>query len=361
MNLTASKKELTSALKRACSVAERKSTMPLLSCVKLTASDGVLDVRATCLDVWVRERCAAELTSAGSVAVSAKEFLSRVEAMPEGPVVLKVKDDKLAVSAPGSSRRFSLATVPADDYPTIPEPQGEAISLDSETLLALMGRAIHAISGDQTRPHLASMLLERDGKHLRAVATDGHRLAKIDAPLNGEKAPSMLIPGRGVRDVLKLASAEETIDLACEPPNAFFSIRGVTLGVRLIDATFPPFEQVIPKTSPSVSTAARASLVESIRAVSLASNEKTGGVRLRFQSGFIRVEATSQAGDGFDEVPAEYDGKPMSIVCRADYLLDALEAHGGESVGIAFGGEVDPIVMRTDGAVFVTMPMRDLQ
>lgn len=360
MNLTASKKDLVAALKRASSISDRKTTMPLLACVQLVASKAGLEVRATCLDVWLRGPCVADVEAAGSVAVLAKDLASRVEAMPEGPVKLRLDGDKLLVSAPGSSRRFSLASMNAGDWPVLAEPTGEATSLQAETVLALFDRASHAISSDQSRPHLASLLVERDGKHLRVVATDGHRLAKIEAPLKAGKAPTMLVPARAVRDIAKLAQGAETIDLVCTPPNAFFTVEGVTLGVRLVDAHFPPYEQVIPKTSSSVVTTERQPLQDALRAVSLASNEKTGGVRLQMRPGAIRISAESHAGDGADEVAAEYDGKPMAIVVRADYLLDALEAHGGERVGIAFGGEIDPLVLRADGFTAVVMPMRDL-
>lgn len=360
MNLTASKKDLVVALKRAASVADRKTTMPLLACAKLVASTGSLEVSATCLDVWIRGRCVADVSAPGSVAVSAKSLLARIESMPEGPVVLQVKGDHLAVSAPGSSRRFSLATMSADDWPVLAEPAADVGSVPGATVLSLFERASHAVAHDETRPHLASLLVERDGKHLRVVATDGHRLAKVEAPLKGPKAPPMLIPGRAVREVARVAQGAESIELVCVPPNAFFTVDGVTLGVRLVDATFPPYEQVIPKDSPSVVTAERQPLVEAIRAVALASNEKTGGVRLQMRPGAVRISAESQMGDGADEVAAEYSGAPAAVAAHAGYLLDALEAHGGQRVTIAFGGEVEPLVLRAAGFTAVVMPMRDL-
>lgn len=359
MNLTVPKADLSRALKRACSVADKKTTMPVLACVQLVAEKG-LEVRASCLDIWVRERIAADVEAGGTVAVLAKDLAARVDAMPEGPVVLKLDKEHLLVRAPGSSRRFSLATMPAGDYPTMPEPSGDSIPIDAETVRSLFGRASHAISSDATRPHLASLLVERDGKHLRVVSTDGHRLAKIEAPLKGPKAPAMLVPGRAVREVLKLAGGEEPVNLVAAPPNAFFTVGSVSLGVRLVEATFPPYNEVIPQKSASVATIERAALMEAVRAVSLASNDRTGAVRLRFNPNVVRIEAQSETGEGHDEVAAELAGGPMAICVNAGFLLDALEAHGGENVGLGFSGEIDPLVMRGEGVTLVCMPMRDL-
>lgn len=360
VNLTVPKADLSRALKRACSVADKKTTMPVLACVQIVADKGGLEVRASCLDIWVRERIAADVEAAGTVAVLAKDLASRVDAMPEGPVVLKLDKDHMLVRAPGTSRRFSLATMPADDYPPMAEPSGEATPIDAETVRSLFGRASHAISHDESRAYLASLLVERDGKVLRAVATDGHRLAKIETPLKGKSAPPMLIPGRAVREVLKLAGGDDPVNLVSEAPNAFFTVGAVTLGVRLVEATFPPYEQVIPHASLNVATVDRQAITDAIRAVSLASNERTGGVRLRFAAGNVRVEAQSETGEGHDEVAAELSGGPMAICVNAGFLLDALEAHEGDAVGLGFSGEIDPLVMRGDGITLVCMPMRDL-
>jgi DNA polymerase-3 subunit beta len=407
MELTLAKKDLLKLLARTQGVAERKSTMPALANVLLSAGPaeiaassgsaqradggGELRVAATDLYLSLSGRSAATVHKPGSVALPAKELLERVKMMPDGPIHITVNDQAAAtLKAAGSARRFTLRGIPGSEFPPLPSPQEGAPSLKLEVsiLRSLIDHTYFSISTDETRAHLNSALFEWDGDIVRMVTTDGHRLSKMEHRLEGRQATAtMLIPLKAIQELRKLsddmvqeARASEArsseakggdskgqeagafLTITQSGANAFFQSGAITFGVKLVDAQFPPYSQVIPKTSSKTVRAPRGTLADALKAVSIAANERTGGVRFELGDGVLKVFSESpESGEGVDEVPVEYAGAGITIGFNAKYFLDVLGSLHDDAVLLGLSGELDPATLRStdsEGFLGVVMPMR---
>jgi DNA polymerase-3 subunit beta len=227
--------------------------------------------------------------------------------------------------------------------------------------------------------HLNSALFEWEGERVRMVTTDGHRLSKLEVRVAGKQASaSMLIPLKGVLELKRLCdearsesakseSGEDgsTLQIVQSGPNAFFQLSGFQFSVKLVDAQFPPYQQVIPETSERAIRAPRLALADALRAVALAASDRTGGVKLTLGAGKVRFESESpESGEGFDEVNVDYDGNEVTIGFNARYFLDVLGAIEDDEIVLGISGELDPAVVKpaTESAeqsyLAVVMPMR---
>ncbi|MGA7118447.1 MAG: DNA polymerase III subunit beta [Polyangiaceae bacterium] len=381
MELTVPKKDLLKLVSRMQGVAERKSTMPVLSNV-LLAIDGPSTLRIAATDMYLAlvGRVTADVSRGGSVAVSAKDLLERIRMMPDGPIHFASQEGKTTIKAAGSARRYTLRGMPGDDFPPLPVPSegSPSLALAVDVLRELIAKTHFSISSDETRAHLNSALFEWDGDVVRMVTTDGHRLSKMEVKVAGRQASAtMLIPLKAIQELRRLCDdmASEVKDGTKEPgagpqleitqsgSNAFFQGGGVSFAVRLVDAQFPPYSQVIPQHSDRIVRVSRAPFAEALRAVSIAASERTGGVKVSLSGkGTMRITTESpESGEGFDEIPVEYDGPSMTIGFNAKYFLDVLGALDEEEVQLKFGGELDPAVVKPVGDrlfLAVVMPMR---
>jgi DNA polymerase-3 subunit beta len=379
MHVVVSKKDLLRVLGRCQGVADKKSTMPVLGNVLLeVSSTNELRLAATDLFVSVSGKIPAKVESGGSIALGARELFERARMMPEGQIALQVTGTQAVIRAVGASRRFTLHGVPGEEFPSLPSPDAkvQAATLDVVTLAALITATHFSISTDETRLHLNSALFEWDNDRVRMVTTDGHRLSKLEVAVKGKhESATMLIPLKGVQELRRLceealtegkegADASE-IKMVQSGPNAFFELAGFSFSVKLVDAQFPPYQQVIPEQSERVVRAQRAALSDALRAVSVAASDRTGGVKLTIGDGKIRFESESpDSGEGFDEVSADYKGPEITVGFNARYFLDVLGAITDEEVTLGISGELDPAVIAPASASpsrsyqAVIMPMR---
>jgi len=381
LEISVAKKDLLKLVGRMQAVADRKSTMPVLQNV-LFAADGPGAVRLAATDMYLGliGNVPAEVKKNGSVAIPAKDLFERVKMMPDGPIAITTQDNAQTVlKASGSARRYTLRGVPGDDFPPIPQPQEGSVkyAVGVDVLSELIAKTYFSISTDETRAHLNSALFEWDGEIVRMVTTDGHRLSKMEVRVPGRQAStSMLIPLKALLELKKLCDEVlgEPRDKGEVPevaivesgPSAFFLVGGMTFSVKLVEAKFPPYAQVIPQSSDKIVRAPRAAFADALRAVSLASSERTGGVKLTLTKGTMRITSESpESGDGFDEIPVDYAGANMSIGFNAKYFLDVLGSLTDEDVSLGLSGELDPAVLRSTADaktnrdfLAVVMPMR---
>lgn len=376
MELTVAKRDLLKLVTRMQGVAERKSTMPVLSNV-LLAIDGPSALRIAATDLYLAlvGRVAVEVSKGGSVAVPVKDLIERVRMMPEGPIHISSQDNaSTTMKAAGAARRYTLRGMPGDDFPPLPSPAegSPTLALDIDVLRELVDKTHFSISGDETRAHLNSALFEWDGDIVRMVTTDGHRLSKMEVKVSGRQASAtMLIPLKAIQELRRLSEdiSSETkegtkaqLQITQSGSSAFFQAGGMTFAVRLVDAQFPPYSQVIPQQSEKLVRVPRAAFAEALRAVSVAASERTGGVKLGLSKGTMRITTESpDSGEGFDEVPIEYAGPNMTVGFNAKYFLDVLGALDEDEVELGFGGELDPAVVKPAGPrqfLAVVMPMR---
>jgi DNA polymerase-3 subunit beta len=381
MELTVPKKDLLRLVTRMQGVAERKSTMPVLSNV-LLAVDGPSALRMSATDLYLAlvGRVTVDVSKGGSVAVSAKDLLERVRMMPDGPIHISTGDNAATtIKAAGSARRYTLRGMPGDDFPPLPAPTegSPSLALDASVIQELIAKTHFSISTDETRAHLNSALFEWDGDIVRMVTTDGHRLSKMEVKVSGRQASAtMLIPLKAIQELRRLCdeivgdkdatkdapATKATLQITQSGSSAFFQGGGMSFAVRLVDAQFPPYSQVIPQQSDKIVRVPRAAFAEALRAVSVAASERTGGVRLALVGRTMRITTESpESGEGFDEVPVEYAGPNITIGFNAKYFLDVLAALDEDDVQLGLGGELDAAVLKPVSErqfLAVVMPMR---
>lgn len=331
--------------------------MPVLANVHLSAEGNLLHIAATDLYLSMSGAIEAEVKRAGSIAVAARDVFERVRHMPDGPIEITVSGGAATtLKAVGSARRYTLHGVPGADFPALPIPADEAveIALSVETLRSLIDHTLFSISSDETRAHLNSALFECGDGVVRMVSTDGHRLSKVEIPVEGLGATTtMLIPRKAITELKKLL--DEITDhrnttmvvISQNGPTAFFKISGVQFSVKLIDAQFPPYDQVIPAMTDRAVRTPRLQLTEALEAVSLAASDRTGGVKLSITESSLKITSESpESGNGFDEVPVDYHGPEISVGFNARYLLDVLKAITDEEITLGLSGELDPAVVK---------------
>ena len=383
MHVVVSKKDLLRILARCQGVADKKSTMPVLGNVLLEV-DGPDRVRLAATDLYlaVSGHISAQVEKGGSIAVGARDLFERVKMMPEGQLSISSSEgSSTTIRSMTSARRFTLHGIPGEEFPSLPQPDEAAptLSLDVDALSSLISRTHFSISTDETRLHLNSALFEWDGDHVRMVTTDGHRLSKAEVRVAGKQAnASMLIPLKGVLELKRLCeearsdagkmdpdSEATSLKMIQTGPNAFFRLAGFQFSVKLVDAQFPPYQQVIPEASERAIRAPRLALADALRAVSIAASDRTGGVKLTLGAGRMRFESESpESGAGFDEVATEYDGPEVTIGFNARYFLDVLGAIDEEDIVLGISGELDPAVLKpgsesaSSNYLAVIMPMR---
>ncbi|WP_437926687.1 DNA polymerase III subunit beta [Sorangium sp. So ce291] len=375
MDLVIPKKDLLRLVARCQGVADKKSAMPALANVLLAADGNAVRVAATDLYLGVTGQTHADIKTGGSVAVPARDLLERVKAMPDGPIQITTTEGAhTSLKAVGSPRRYTLPGLPGSEFPQLPAPAQDAPSLELpvEQLALLITRTHFSISTDETRAHVNSALFEWAGDRVRMVTTDGHRLSKMEATVTGSSATAtMLIPLKAITELRRLAeearAEKETpmVAITQSGPNAFFNIAGMQFSVKLVDAQFPPYQQVIPSVTERSVRAPRVAFAEALKAIALAANDRTGGVKLSIAPGTLRITSESpDTGAGFDELSVDYSGPEVTIGFNAKYFLDVLAAIDDEEVILGISGELDPAVLRPGSEsnqqsyVAVIMPMR---
>lgn len=392
MELTVAKRDLLRMAKRAQAVADKKSTMPVLSNVLLDATGAnELVVRATDLYLSVSGAIPAEIKKRGSVAVPAKDLFDRINTMPDGPVIISGSETggTTRIKSGVGARSFSLPGVPGADFPQLPTPAESAprFKLPADLLRKLIGHTKFSISPDDTRPNLNSAMFEWHESKIRMVTTDGHRLSKMEITLSDSQGAttSLLLPLKAINELERLAdealaeskaeakeggSGAPVVTLIPSEPNAFFEVAGAIFSVKLVEAQFPSYKKVIPEHSSRMARIPAAAFADALRAVSLAANDRTGGIKLTLAPGALRVTSESpERGEGADELPMDYQGSEITIGFNAKYFQDVLSSikEDGDEVLLGLSGELDPAVLRPAYAeeaakkfdfVAVVMPMR---
>lgn len=365
MNLTIQKRPLLSLLTSVEPAAARKSTMPALGTIQLSLSGAMLTARASDLYLSLVASAKADGDDGFGVAIDARALVDRIKAMPDdAPVTLDASGDAQVVIK-SKSRRFVVPSMPLADCPTIKAPTGKAtVSLTADTISSLIRRTKFSISTDETRAHVNSANLIIGDGSVRMVSTDGHRLSLAVEEFGAKEKLQALIPLASVTALEKFLARHAGADVAValEFGQLFFSAGGAMLGTKLVEAQFPPYEQVIPKSVESTAKVSRVALLGAVEAVRVSADAAKGGVVFSFTDGALRLSAVSpNKGEGQDEVGCELDGKPAKVGLNAKYVSDVLGACEGEEVTFGFGGELDPVVVRVVGNeadTFVIMPVR---
>ncbi|MBN2528785.1 MAG: DNA polymerase III subunit beta [Deltaproteobacteria bacterium] len=379
MEIVLSKQCFSSALARTSSISDRKSSMQILSNVLIsTEPNGNVQFAATDLNLSANGVFPAEVKKQGEITLPARTLYDIVRSMPEGMITLKVDGDAVEVS--GGRSNFKLLGLPAEDFPSIPEPGDvEFFEVDPGVLADMIDKTAFSISSDETRPHINGALFQGDGKVLRMVTTDGHRLSKIEIKLeqSGFYNFSMVIPNKGIGEIKRMLDDGDDMVLIGAKDGSVFIKRDVevekamddepakkaefVLVSKLIESEFPPYEQVIPKGQDKKVIVDRNKLFDALKRVSVVSSDRTLGVKFQLTEGSVEISTDNPSiGEGSEIVDVNYDGEAMEIGFNARYFIDVLNVLGDEEVIIELAGYLDPAVVKdiADTFVGVVMPMR---
>lgn len=358
------KAEFIRGLRLAQSIADRKSTMPMLANVLLRVqSKSKLLCMATDLNVSLTAELKVNGGTEGGLTVGAKALHDIVVNLPGDEVsVRKVENNWAEIKAGKVSYR--IVGVPDRDFPKVPDHREAAFGeVDAATLREMIDRTLFSVCNDETRFHLNGVLFESTGTSARMVSTDGHRLSKVDRALAGapKLSAGVIIPKKGLLEIKKVLDGANTCKLAIKTFHAFFVVDDLVLAVKLIDVQFPPYEQVIPKDHKRSAVIDRSTLADAVRRAQLMSNEARG-VKLAFSDDHITIASDNpDVGEVREDIDAQYKGDTLTIGFNPKYMSELLGQMHSDQVVIELGGELDPGLLRPftgDDYVGVIMPMR---
>ena len=364
MKFTAAREALLKPLQAVIGVVERRQTMPILSNVLIIAKNGQLAVTATDLEVELVAEAEVDTESDGEITVSGRKLLDICRALPEGSEVnVSLSGEKLSVRAGRS--KFNLVTLPAAEFPVVEDIKaGQTIAVSQASLGRLMEKTHFSMAQQDVRYYLNGMLLETGGKHLRAVATDGHRLALCQADLDGDELDEqqVIVPRKGVLELQRLMTGEGELNIELGTNHIRIQLDGIRFTSKLIDGRFPEYDRVIPKESSNELKADRGEFKSALQRTAILSNEKYRGIRLVIRdSGVVLQAHNPEQEEAEEELAVEYAGEDIEIGFNVNYLLDALGAVEGDDVTLSVQDSNSSCLIRQPGnedCTFVVMPMR---
>jgi len=365
MKLSIAREALLKPLQSVIGVVERKQTMPILANVLLVAREGGLTVTGTDLEVeLMAEATVDKLEVPGEITVPGRKLLDITRALPEGATMsLQLEGERLVIKAGRS--RFVLSTLPAGEFPLVDHVEvASRLRLPQEDVQQLIGKTQFSMAQQDVRYYLNGLMLETGKNRLRGVATDGHRLALCDIPIENQDVThgQIILPRKGVAELNRLLDGGGEIELAIGTNHLQARLDGIRFTSKLIDGRFPDYERVIPNKETSTLKAARDTLRGALQRAAILSNEKYRGVRLELGKDKLRIQANNpDQEEAEDEIEVEYPHGEMEIGFNVNYLLDALNVLDGEVVEIDFVDANSSCLLRSeqdDQAKYVVMPMR---
>lgn len=371
MKATIERATLLKGLSHVQSVVERRNTIPILSNVLIEATaEGAIRLMATDLDLQINESVAAAVDQPGSTTVSAHTLFDIARKLPEGAQVsLTAAEGRMTIVA--GRARFSLGTLPRDDFPVIAE--GELptqFEMPAEALKQIIDKTRFAISTEETRYYLNGIFLhvsDEGGSQpvLKAAATDGHRLARVTLPRpdGAETMPDVIIPRKCVAELRKLLDeVDGSVGVSLSGTKIRFDLGQAILTSKLIDGTFPDYSRVIPTGNDKILKLDPSAFMEGVDRVSTIATEKTRAVKMALDRDKITLSVSSpENGTAAEEVPGEYVAAPFEIGFNSRYLMDILGQIDGDVVEVHLADAAAPTLIRENDkapALYVLMPMR---
>ena len=371
MKISIERSALLKALGQAQSVVERRNTIPILANVLIEAEGNAVTFRATDLDIEVVDKAPAQVERAGASTVSAVILHEIVRKLPDGALVALADDGasgRLSIEAGRS--KFSLATLPREDFPIMASAEYDCnFSAPAALLRRLFDKSKFAISTEETRYYLNGVYMHvstaDSGQVLRCVATDGHRLARIDAPLpdGADDMPGVIVPRKTVAELRKLLDDDDmTIAVSVSETKVRFATPDVTLTSKVIDGTFPDYTRVIPQGNTRRMEVDAAEFARAVDRVATVSSERSRAVKLSLDEDRLVLSVNApDSGAAEEELSVAYADEHLDIGFNAKYLLEIASQVDRENAVFLFNSSGDPTLMREgddETAIYVVMPMR---
>lgn len=348
---------------------ERRNTIPILSNILIRAEGEQIFLTATDMDMTIIESTRCTVAQNGACTAPAHTLYEIIRKLSDGSQVeLTLKDGQLTIKS--SRSRFTLGTLPVNDFPAFDtKPLLHKFTLPAAELRALIDRTRFAILQDESRYFLNGIYVHatksNDVPVLRAVATDGHRLARIEMPLpeGAAKIPGVIIPRKTIGEIRKLIDAAAgTVEISLSETQIRFSLDNVMLSSKLIDGTFPEYERVIPADNDKILTVDRKSFAAAVDRVATISSEKSRAIKLSLSAGSLTLSAQSaESGQATEEIEVKYDAAPIEVGFNARYLLDIAQQIDADGAQFKLMDGQSPTIIQDPAdlsALYVLMPMR---
>jgi DNA polymerase-3 subunit beta len=371
MKLVIERGELLRALGHVTSVVERRTTIPILSNVLLKASAQGLSFKATDLEREVIEQAPADVSQPGATTVPAHILHDIVRKLPDGAEVeIKREAEKERLALSSGHSRFALQTLSPEDFPDLaPGELNHKFQIGAQDLKRLIDTTRFAISTEETRYYLNGIYLHAAARGksqmLRAVATDGHRLAQAEVPLpkGAEAMPGIILPRKTVHELHRLIEGSDgTVDVGVSTAKARFEIGTITLTSKLIDGTFPDYARVIPKANDKDLKVSNAEFKNAVDRVSTIASERGRAVKLNMSGNKLVLSVSNpDGGSATEEIGVDYGASPLEIGFNARYLLDIAGQLESETAHFQLADPGSPTMVKDEGdegALYVLMPMR---
>jgi len=341
MRFTISREKLQEGLAAVAPAVPSKTTLPVLANLLVQTSEKGIRLSGTDLDIAVSTEVTADVESAGGITIPARKLSEIARELPPAPVKVSSSGDQRITLECGRSK-FKLLGLPKSEFPTFPAIQFEKASrIPSGDLQKLISHTAFAASTEESRPILNGVLWELQGSQMRMVATNGHRLAKmeISAKTAGAKAASheFIIPPKALDHIRRLFPAEEELEVAQGENHVGFRSPFTSVYTRLIEGPYPSYEQVIPKDNDKIAIVDRQALVGALKRMSVVASDQTHRIRLSFNSGMLKFSvSTPDLGEAQDELAVRFTGDPLDIGFNAAYLLEILRYLPTDEVKMTF-------------------------
>ncbi len=364
--LKAAQEKFLAALQAVSGIVERRHTLPILANVLIRKTGP--NIEMTTSDLEIQVRTTAELGGDGSnfaTTVGARKLIDILRSMPADQIVtLSATQSKLTLA--GGKSRFTLQTMPADDFPLVQESAdfGPAFSVPQKALRGLIAQVHFAMAVHDIRYYLNGILFVAEGRSLTLVATDGHRLALAQATLETDiPKQEVILPRKTVLELQRLLKDDDTtIEMRFAPNQAKFSFAGMEFVTKLVEGKFPDYNRVIPKNHKNKVTLGRGPLLQSLQRAAILTSEKFKGVRVNIEPGTLRIASSNaEQEEAMEELEIDYGGDTIEIGFNVTYLIDALTNMGQEMVTVELQDTNSSALITVPdqaGFKYVVMPMR---
>ena len=366
MHFTIQREALLKPLQLVAGVVERRQTLPVLSNVLLVVEGQQLSLTGTDLEVELVGRVTLEEPAeSGEITVPARKLMDICKSLPADALIdIRIDEQKLLVKAGRS--RFSLSTLPANDFPTVEEGPGSlTFSLVQSRLRRLIERTSFAMAQQDVRYYLNGMLLEVQTGILRAVATDGHRLAmcSMEAAIEQVERHQVIVPRKGILELARLLTEQDgNVSIVLGQHHIRATTGEFTFTSKLVDGKFPDYERVLPRGGDKLVVADRQGLREAFSRTAILSNEKYRGIRLQLESGLLKIQANNpEQEEAEEEIVVDYNGSSLEIGFNVSYLLDVLSVMTTDQVRLILSDANSSALVQeadNDDSSYVVMPMR---
>lgn len=367
MKLTITREQLQEGLVAVAAAVPSKTTLPVLANILLEASKDGLRLSGTDLDIAVSTTVPASVDQEGAITLPARKLVELVRELPSAGIRLTTQGEQRVTIECGRSK-FKLLGLPREEFPAFPQVAFDGKSkTTARDLQKLVAHVAFAASTEESRPILNGVLWQLMADRMRMVATNGHRLAKMEVPLQGTagQEAELIVPPKALEQFRKLFGPDDEIEIGRSDNHLGFRSATTQVYTRLIEGPYPNYEQVIPRENDKVATAEKASVMSALRRMSIVASDQTHRIRMSFGDGSCKLSVTTpDLGEAQEEITVAYDGEPLDIGFNANYLLEVLKYMPTDEIRMTFkaperAATVEPVGW-DDPAAYLTlvMPLR---